>query len=107
MPSAAKSLTPAARARSGERGPLTRRFGIPRPWQLAGLGALFLGLVAALLFSGAAAAREVSDPGALVRWGLPVSKAIHNVSLATVIGGLIFAAASCRRTSAAAAVQGR
>jgi putative copper resistance protein D len=52
---------------------------------------LLVGLVAALLFSGAAAAREVSDPGALVRWGLPVSKAIHNVSVATVIGGLIFA----------------
>ncbi|MFC7847554.1 cytochrome c oxidase assembly protein [Arthrobacter sp. NPDC057388] len=67
-------------------------FGIQRAWQLAGLGALFLGLVAALLFSGAAAAREVSDPGALVRWGLPVSKALHNVSLAAVIGGLIFAA---------------
>jgi putative copper resistance protein D len=59
---------------------------------VAGVGALFLGLVAALLFSGAAAAREVSDPGALVRWGLPVSKAIHNVSLAAVVGGLIFAA---------------
>jgi putative copper resistance protein D len=27
----------------------------------------------------------------LVRWGLPVSKAIHNVAVATVIGGLIFA----------------
>ncbi|HKS00293.1 MAG TPA: cytochrome c oxidase assembly protein, partial [Arthrobacter sp.] len=67
-------------------------FGIQRAWQLAGLGALFLGLVAALLFSGAAAAREVSDPGALVRWGLPVSKAVHNVSLAAVIGGLTFAA---------------
>ncbi|WP_236783216.1 cytochrome c oxidase assembly protein [Arthrobacter sp. QXT-31] len=67
-------------------------FGVPRAWQLAGLGALILGLVAALLFSGAAAAREVSDPGALVRWGLPVSKTIHNVSLAAVIGGLIFAA---------------
>nr|WP_256214472.1 cytochrome c oxidase assembly protein [Arthrobacter sp. ov118] len=57
----------------------------------AGLAALFVGLVAALIFSGAAAAREVSDPGALVRWGLPVSKAIHNVAVATVIGGLIFA----------------
>lgn len=65
--------------------------GISRPWQFAGLAALFLGLAAALLFSGAAAAREVSDPGALIRWGLPISKAIHNVSLATVIGGLIFA----------------
>ncbi|MEO5779151.1 MAG: bifunctional copper resistance protein CopD/cytochrome c oxidase assembly protein [Arthrobacter oryzae] len=61
------------------------------PWQIAGLAALFIGLAAALIFSGAVAAREVSDPGALVRWGLPVSKALHNVSLATVIGGLIFA----------------
>ena len=60
-------------------------------WQLAGLLALFVGLAAALLFSGAAAARQVSDPGALVRWGLPISKAVHNVSLATVIGGLLFA----------------
>ncbi|KIC62294.1 cytochrome c oxidase assembly protein [Pseudarthrobacter phenanthrenivorans] len=65
--------------------------GIPVPWQLAGLAALFLGLAAALIFSGAAAARSVADPGVLVRWGLPVSKAIHNVSLATVIGGLVFA----------------
>lgn len=72
-------------ARDG--GPL----GIRTPWQVAGLAAVFVALAAALLFSGAAAARGVSDPGALVRWGLPISKAIHNVSLATVIGGLIFA----------------
>ncbi|MHC6222604.1 cytochrome c oxidase assembly protein [Arthrobacter sp. MMS24-S77] len=65
--------------------------GISLPWQLAGFAALFLALAAALIFSGAAAARQVSDPGALVRWGLPVAKSIHNVSLATVIGGLIFA----------------
>ncbi|KQR04292.1 copper resistance protein CopD [Arthrobacter sp. Leaf141] len=65
--------------------------GISLGWQLAGLGALFLGLAAALIFSGAAAARSVSDPGELVRWGLPASKAIHNIALATVIGGLIFA----------------
>lgn len=67
--------------------------GISLPWQLAGFAALFLALVGALIFSGASAARQVSDPGALVRWGLPVAKAIHNVSLATVIGGLIFAVA--------------
>ncbi|MDT0197039.1 cytochrome c oxidase assembly protein [Arthrobacter sp. AB6] len=74
-------------APAGDSGAL----GISRTWQLAGLAALFLGLAAALVFSGAAGARAVSDPGALVRWGLPVSKAIHNVSLATVIGGLVFA----------------
>ncbi|CAM3240160.1 Copper transport protein YcnJ precursor [Arthrobacter ulcerisalmonis] len=65
--------------------------GVSKGWQLAGLAALFLALVAALIFTGAAGARSVSDPGALVRWGLPVSKALHNASLATVIGGLIFA----------------
>ena len=65
--------------------------GVPVAWQVAGLAALFLGLAAALIFSGASAARSVADPGALVRWGLPISKAIHNVSLATVVGGLIFA----------------
>lgn len=79
--------------------------GIPGPWQLAGLGTLFLGLIAALLFSGAAAAPAVSDPGAFVRWGLPISKAIHNVSLATVIGALIFAVAILPRFAGARARQ--
>lgn len=65
--------------------------GISLPWQLAGLAVLFLVLAGALVFSGAAAARQVSDPGALVRWGLPFAKAIHNVSVAAVIGGLVFA----------------
>ncbi|ALV41679.1 copper resistance protein CopD [Pseudarthrobacter sulfonivorans] len=101
MPSAAKSR-PAAPQPGPDRGAPARAggvVGISRPWQLAGLAALFLGLTAALLFSGAAAAREVSDPGALVRWGLPVSKAIHNVALATVIGGLIFAVGILPRTA--------
>ena len=93
MPSAAKSRSAAPQPAPGKgaSGLLAGALGISRPWQLAGLAALLLGLAAALLFSGAAAAREVSDPGGLVRWGLPISKAIHNVSLATVVGGLIFA----------------
>ncbi|MCB5273799.1 Inner membrane protein YebZ [Arthrobacter sp. SO5] len=101
MPSAASSSTtstpppPAA----GVRRPAGAT-GISRGWQLAGVVALFVGLAAALLFSGAAAARQVSDPGALVRWGLPVSKAVHNVSLATVIGGLLFAVGILPRSHA-------
>jgi cytochrome c oxidase assembly factor CtaG/putative copper export protein len=93
VPSAAKpqsTTTPPAPGK-GAPGHGSGALGVSKAWQLAGLGALLLGLVAALLFSGAAAARAVSDPGALVRWGLPISKAIHNVSVATVIGGLIFA----------------
>ncbi|WP_396134341.1 cytochrome c oxidase assembly protein [Arthrobacter oryzae] len=93
MPSAAKSrpTLPQPSPPPGKTGAAGGAAGISTPWQFAGVAALLLGLAAALLFSGAAAAREVSDPGALVRWGLPLSKAIHNVSLATVIGGLIFA----------------
>ncbi|MFF1252040.1 cytochrome c oxidase assembly protein [Pseudarthrobacter sp. NPDC058329] len=93
MPSAAKPQSTATQSAPGKgaAGQGGGALRVSRGWQLAGLGALFLGLVAALIFSGAAAAREVSDPGALVRWGLPVSKAIHNVSVATVVGGLIFA----------------
>ncbi|HEV7169110.1 MAG TPA: cytochrome c oxidase assembly protein [Micrococcaceae bacterium] len=61
------------------------------PWLLTGAGATVLALVAALIFSGASAARQLSDPGALVRWGLPVALTVHNVSVAAVIGALLFA----------------
>jgi len=93
VPSAAKSrpTAPQPAPDEGAAGRLASATGISRPWQLAGLAALLLGLAAALIFSGAAAAREVSDPGAVVRWGLPISKAVHNIALATVVGGLIFA----------------
>ncbi|MBO1269844.1 cytochrome c oxidase assembly protein [Arthrobacter cavernae] len=91
MPSARKPATaPSPAPKPGTPGGAAVA-GISLPWQLAGLAALFLALAAALLFSGAAAARQVADPGAFVRWGLPAAKAIHNGSLATVIGGLIFA----------------
>ncbi|BCW50252.1 hypothetical protein StoSoilB13_25940 [Arthrobacter sp. StoSoilB13] len=91
MPSARSSATaPSPVPKPGARGG-DAVTGISLTWQLAGLAVLFLTLAAALIFSGASAARQVSDPGALVRWGLPVAKAVHNVSIATVIGGLIFA----------------
>ncbi|MDJ0356187.1 cytochrome c oxidase assembly protein [Paenarthrobacter sp. PH39-S1] len=60
-------------------------------WLLGGGGAALLALVIALIFSGAAAAKALVDPGALTRWGLPVSLTIHNLSIAAVIGALIFA----------------
>ncbi|MFJ7750227.1 cytochrome c oxidase assembly protein [Arthrobacter sp. NPDC097144] len=54
---------------------------------------MILALTAALLFSGAAAAQELSDPGALTRWALPVAKAVQNGAMAAVIGSLVFAVA--------------
>ena len=102
MPSAAnpRATATAPPPTGGGRGAVAGAGLISGPWLFAGLAALFLGLVAALLFSGAAAAREISDPGALVRWGLPASKALHNVALAAVIGGLLFAVGILPRSSA-------
>lgn len=34
----------------------------------------------------------LGDPGDLVRWGLPVAKALTNISLAVAVGGSVFAA---------------
>lgn len=67
--------------------------GTPRGYVYAAAGAALVVLIAALVFSGAVAARQILDPGALVRWGLPVAQAALNVSAALVLGGLVFAVA--------------
>ena len=103
MPFATRPQSPATPTPTGRASGLgAGGTGISRPWQWAGLAVLFLALVAALLFSGAANARQVSDPGALVRWGLPVSTALPTASLATVVGGLIFAVGILPRNLSAA-----
>ncbi|NHU85055.1 bifunctional copper resistance protein CopD/cytochrome c oxidase assembly protein [Kocuria sp. JC486] len=62
------------------------------PWWLAApVVVMLLALVAALSFSGAAAAKEVADPGALVRWGLPISEAVRDLALVATIGSLLLA----------------
>ncbi|PPB49240.1 copper resistance protein CopD [Arthrobacter pityocampae] len=55
-------------------------------------GVVVLGaLVVALFYTGAAAARQLGDPGALTRWGLPVAKVLNNTAAAATIGALVFA----------------
>lgn len=49
----------------------------------------FLALLAALAYGGGAAAPLLADPGALVRWGLPVAKFLVDLSAAGMIGALI------------------
>ncbi|RJU00922.1 copper resistance protein CopD [Arthrobacter frigidicola] len=69
------------------------------PGFLAAAGVLVaLALLAALLFSGAAAARQLGDPGALTRWGLPFAKAANNLGSAGTIGALVFAVVILPRT---------
>ena len=49
-------------------------------------------LIAGLIFGGGAAPLEVLDAGPVVRWGLPASKALFNLSIALTIGSLVLAA---------------
>lgn len=65
--------------------------GVKPGWLIAAGAAVIVAVVLALAFSGAAAPRQLSDPGVLTRWGLPVAKAVHNLSVAAVIGALVFA----------------
>lgn len=65
--------------------------GIGMGWLILAGGVVFAALVVALLYSGAAAGRQLGDPGALTRWGLPVSKVLNNTAAAATIGALVFA----------------
>lgn len=69
-------------------------------WLIAAGAVVLIAVVLALAFSGAAAPRQLSDPGALTRWGLPLSKAVHNVSVAAVVGSLAFAVVILPRAGA-------
>ncbi len=51
-----------------------------------------LALVLAAWFTGVSAARELSDPGALTRWGVPLFEYGSNMAMSVTIGALLFAA---------------
>lgn len=62
------------------------------PWTITVvLVAAMIGMTAALVYGGAAAPRQVADPGTLVRWGLPVVETVHNIAMTVVMGGLLLA----------------
>jgi len=51
----------------------------------------FVVVIAGLRFGGGAAAPILLDPGAVVRWGLPIAKLFVNIGLAAALGGLMIA----------------
>ncbi len=53
--------------------------------------AALLSLLAALQFGGGAAAPLLADPGAIVRYGLPIAKLMVNIGAAATIGPLVLA----------------
>ncbi|MGD9430694.1 cytochrome c oxidase assembly protein [Arthrobacter russicus] len=70
-------------------------------WTAGGLAAAVLAALAGVAFSGAGQERVLSDPGAIVRWGLPPVLALHHLALAAVAGALIFAAVILPRNQGA------
>ena len=73
--------------------------GLWRALALPAVPVAVLALVAALAYSGAAAAGQLADPGAFTRWGLPVARAVVHFSMALAIGALVFAAAVLPRST--------
>jgi len=68
---------------------------VPRLVRVLGPAALLLvallSTLVALNIGGGAAAQLLADPGPVVRWGLPISKMLVNVSAAGAIGALMLA----------------
>ncbi len=54
------------------------------------IGAGVIALIIGLVLGGGAAAVELADPGAVVRYGQPIAKLILNFSMAVSIGTLVF-----------------
>lgn len=62
---------------------------------------VILGLIvgtAAMLFTGAAEATRLIDPGPVIRFGLPASKFLFNLAMSVTIGALMFALLIVPRT---------
>lgn len=55
------------------------------------VGAAVLAVLAGLAFGGGAAPNLLLDPGPVVRWGLPVVKALSNLGAAAMLGSLVLA----------------
>jgi cytochrome c oxidase assembly factor CtaG/putative copper export protein len=58
---------------------------------IATLGVL-LAVLVGLAIGGGAAALEFSDPGPIIRFGVPLAKGLMNIAMAISIGSLVFAA---------------
>lgn len=68
---------------------------------MGALPLVVVGLVAGLALSGAAAPRELIDPGPLVRWGLPLATSLARVAAAVTIGALMLCAVVLPRATPA------
>ena len=56
------------------------------------IAALIAATIIGLLISGAANPFKLVDPGAVVRWGLPIARSLTDIAMATSIGSLVISA---------------
>ncbi len=66
---------------------------------LPGIFTMVLAFLGAVLFTGITAPTLLADPGAFVRWALPISRAIHHTAMSLTIAALLFAAVIVPRAS--------
>ncbi|GGE76656.1 cytochrome c oxidase assembly protein [Nesterenkonia cremea] len=64
----------------------------PLPVVGAALSAGLIAVAVAGWLTGVGQAGEIADPGAVTRWGLPASRYIHHIAMATAVGAVILAA---------------
>ena len=57
---------------------------------LGGFG--FVAVIAGMVIGGGAVESQISDPGAVVRWGTPVAKLVMNLNIAITVGSLVLGA---------------
>lgn len=69
-----------------------RVWAAPLPLTALALCAGLITLTIAGLLTGLAQAGEISDPGAVTRWGLPTARYVHHLAAATAISSAILAA---------------
>ena len=77
----------------GTDAPSLSRFVLP------GILFMVVAFLLAVLVSGIAAPRLLADPGALVRWVLPISRVIHHTAMSIAIASLVFAACIIPRST--------
>lgn len=66
-------------------------------------GAVVVGILVLVLagfYTGVTAVQQLADPGAITRWGLPLTKTVHNITWSITVGALVFAAGILPRWSA-------
>lgn len=93
-------------ARGKQDAPSARNAGLaadnPRVAHALTWGAIPIGLITlfiALTYSGTALSVLLGDPGVVTRYGLPISRWVHDVSFSVTLGSLIFLCAIIPRTT--------